>query len=123
MRLSVIEMDNGESIFYNLGVFAEHENLIVFPYMEFADFYDEMEKRLQCIRNIIHRECPEDEEQPKVIRDMEPHLELLERELEFLVDFDVQTTLESFEIQKQENKTGKKVPDFDKEPLQCLIGL
>jgi hypothetical protein len=44
-------------------------------------------------------------------------------ELEFLADFDVQTTLESFESQKQENKTGKKIPKLNKEPLQCLIGL
>ncbi|WP_154645731.1 hypothetical protein [Methanobacterium paludis] len=54
---------------------------------------------------------------------MQPHLELLEKELEFLVDFEVQTTLESFETQKQEIKTREKIPDMDKEPLQCLIGL
>ena len=102
-------------------MFEKHEDLIVFPYMEFADFYDEIEKRLQSIRNIIHRECPE--EQPKVIRDMQPHLELLEKELEFLIDFEVQTTLESFEAQKQKNKTCEKIPEHDKEPLQCLIGL
>ena len=121
MRLSVIEMGEDEQVFYNLGVFEKHEDLIVFPYMEFANFYDEIEKRLQCIKNIIHRECPE--EQPKVIRDMQPHLELLEKELEFLIDFDVQTTLESFEAQKQESTTRKKIPDREKEPLQCLIGL
>ncbi len=91
--------------------------------MEFANFYDEIEKRLQCIKNIIHRECPE--EPPKVIRDMQPHPELLEKELEFLVDFEVQTTLESFETesfetQKQESKTCEKIPDTDKEPLQCF---
>ena len=123
MRLSVIEMGEDEQVFYNLGVFEKHEDLIVFPYMEFADFYDEIEKRLQCIKNIIHRECPEDKKPPKVIRDMQPHLELLEKELEFLVDFEVQTTLESFETQKQEIKTREKIPDMDKEPLQCLIGL
>ena len=121
MRLSVIEMDEDEQVFYNLGVFEKHEDLIVFPYMEFANFYDEIEKRLQCIKNIIHRECPE--EQPKVIRDMQPHLELLEKELKFLIDFDVQTTLESFETQKQETKTRKKIPEHNKELLQCLIGL
>ena len=54
---------------------------------------------------------------------MQPHLELLEKELEFLIDFDVQTTLESFEAQKQESTTRKKIPDREKEPLQCLIGL
>jgi hypothetical protein len=114
-------MDKEEQVFYNLGVFEQHEDLIVFPYMEFADFYDEIKKRLQCIKNIIHRECPK--EQPKVIRNMQPHLELLEKELEFLIDFDVQTTLESFETQKQGNKTRKKIPNLDKEPLQCLIRL
>jgi hypothetical protein len=46
MRLSVIDVDKDESIFYNLGVFAEHENLIVFLTWNLPDFYDEMEKRL-----------------------------------------------------------------------------
>ena len=46
MGLDVIEMDEDEQVFYNLGVFEKHEDLIVFPYMEFADFYDEIEKRL-----------------------------------------------------------------------------
>jgi hypothetical protein len=121
MRVSVIEMDKDEEIFYNLEVFEKHEDLIVFPYMEFADFYDEIEKRLQCIKNIIHRECPK--EPSKVIRDVQPHLELLEKELEFLIDFDIQTTLESFETQKQGTTTREKIPEHDTEPLQCLIGL
>jgi hypothetical protein len=30
MRVSVIEMEKDGSIFYNLGVFKEHEDLIVF---------------------------------------------------------------------------------------------
>jgi len=30
MRLSVIEMEKDEKVFYNLGVFKEHEDLIVF---------------------------------------------------------------------------------------------
>jgi hypothetical protein len=31
MRLGVIEMDKDEQVFYNLGVFEKHEDLIVFP--------------------------------------------------------------------------------------------
>ena len=120
MRLSIIEMDKKGDVLYNSSVFGKHEDLIVFPYMEFADFHDEVEKRLQCIKNIISRECPG--EMLKVIRDMQPHLKLLEKELESLIDFNVQTTLESFETPKQENKTHK-ISDLDKEPLQCLIGL
>ena len=46
MRLSIIEMEKDESIFYNLGVFKEHEDLIVFNMHEFLDFYSEIEKRL-----------------------------------------------------------------------------
>ncbi|MCE7698304.1 MAG: hypothetical protein K8E24_005520 [Methanobacterium paludis] len=31
MGLGVIEMDEDEQVFYNLGVFDKHEDLIVFP--------------------------------------------------------------------------------------------
>lgn len=113
-------MDKKGDILYNSSVFGKHEDLIVFPSQEFVDFYDEMEKRLQCIKNIINRECPG--EVPKVIKDMQPHLELLEKELESLIDFNVQTAVESFETPKQENKTYK-ISELDKEPLQCLMGL
>jgi hypothetical protein len=45
MRLSVVEMSEDETIFYNLGMFKEHEDLIVFPMHEFQNFYKEMEHR------------------------------------------------------------------------------
>jgi hypothetical protein len=60
MRLSVVEMENDESVFYNLGVFKEHEDLIVFNMHEFIDFYEEIEHRLICIKNIIKTESPAD---------------------------------------------------------------
>lgn len=53
MRLSVVEMSEDETIFYNLGVFREHEDLIVFPMHEFQNFYEEMEHRVRCIKNIV----------------------------------------------------------------------
>lgn len=38
MRLSVIEMDADEGIFYNLGVFKKYEDLIVLPYILSLNF-------------------------------------------------------------------------------------
>jgi hypothetical protein len=120
MRLSVIEMEKDEGIFYNLGVFKEHEDLIVFNMHEFLDFYAEIEKRLLCIKNIIRDESLGDPLQ--AIKFLDPHIELLKAEVEELLDFDVQTTLESF------NKTNstempRKIPEPEKEEIQCLIGL
>jgi hypothetical protein len=120
MRLSVIEMENDESIFYNLGVFKEHEDLIVFNMHEFIDFYEEIEHRLTCIKNIIKTESPADPLQ--AIKYLDPHLELLESEIGDLLNFDVQTTLESFN-KTMKTKAPEKVPDIEKEPIQCLIGL
>ncbi len=37
--LSIIEMEKDETVFYNLDIFKEHEDLIVFPMHEFLDFY------------------------------------------------------------------------------------
>jgi len=120
MRLSVIEMKKDESIFYNLGVFKEHEDLIVFNMHEFLDFYAEIEKRLLCIKNIIRDEGSGDPLQ--AIKFLDPHLELLEAEVEELLDFDVQTTLESFN-KTEETKTYKTESSPEKEEIQCLMGL
>jgi hypothetical protein len=120
MRLSVIEMKKDESIFYNLGVFKQHEDLIVFNMHEFLDFYAEIEKRLLCIKNIIRDEGSGDPLQ--AIKFLDPHLELLEAEVEELLNFDVQTTLESFN-KAIKTKSPKKVPEPGKEEIQCLIGL
>jgi hypothetical protein len=50
MRLSVIEMEKDESIFYNLDIFKKHEDLIVFNIHEFIDFYEEIQHKLRCYK-------------------------------------------------------------------------
>lgn len=54
MRVSVIEYDNEERVFYNLRVFTKHEDLIVFPYTEFDHYYEEMQLRIRCLRNMVN---------------------------------------------------------------------
>ena len=120
MRLSVIEMEKDESVFYNLGVFKEHEDLIVFNMHEFLDFYKQLELRMRCIKNIIKTDGTDDPLQ--AIKYLDPHLELLEKEIDELLDFDVQTTLESFN-KTCKTKASPNVPDIEKEPIQCMIGL
>jgi hypothetical protein len=39
-------MEKDEDVFFNLGIFKEHEDLLVFHMHEFIDFYEEIEKRL-----------------------------------------------------------------------------
>jgi hypothetical protein len=85
---------------------------------EFLDFY--AEKKLLCIKNIIRDECLGDPLQS--IKFLDPHLELLEAEVGELLDFDVQTTLESFNKNEQ-IKAYEKVSELEKEEIQCLIGL
>lgn len=123
MRLSVVEMSEDETIFYNLRVFREHEDLIVFPMHEFQNFYEEMEHRVRCIKNIVGMEGQILKDPTNTVRDLEPHLELLERELELLLDFDVQTTLESFQKLEKEADANQKISNYEKEKPQCLMGL
>ena len=86
MRVSVIEMEKDGSIFYNLGVFKEHEDLIVLNMHEFLDFYAEIEKRVSYIKNIIRNENSRDPLQ--AIKFLDLHLELSEAEIEELLDLD-----------------------------------
>ena len=124
MRLSVIEMDEDEAIFYNLGVFKKHEDLIIFPYTEFELFYQEMELRTRCLRNVINEVYQKSEDPPEFIRHLEPHLKVIESQIKDLIDFEVQTTLESFTNKtKLKPKPSKIIPEIDNEPLQCLMGL
>lgn len=124
MRLSIIEMDEDETIFYNLGVFKKHEDLIIFPYTEFELFYQEMELRIRCLRNVINELYQKNADPPEFIRHIDPHLEVLESQIKDLIDYDVQTTLESFTKKpKKESKPSKIIPEIDNEPLQCLMGL
>lgn len=124
MRVSVIEYDNDERVFYNLGVFNKCEDLIVFPYTEFDRFYDEIELRIRCLRNIVNEVYQKSEDPPEHLRHIEPHLQALEKEIRDLVDFEVQTSLESFnEKPKKITKPKKLILDLEVEPIQCLIGL
>jgi hypothetical protein len=124
MRVSVIEYDNDERVFYNLGVFNKCEDLIVFPYTEFDRFYDEIESRIRCLRNIVNEVYQKSEDPPEHLRHIEPHLQALEKEIKDLIDFEVQTSLESFnEKPKKITKPKKLILDLEVEPIQCLIGL
>lgn len=124
MRVSVIEYDNEERVFYNLGVFTKHEDLIVFPYTEFDRFYEEMQLRIRCLRNIVNEVYQKSDDLPEHMLHIEPHLKALEKEMKNLVDFEVQTSLESFnERPKKITPTQKVIPELEKEPIQCLMGL
>ena len=47
---------------------------------------------------------------------------IIRKRIDELLDFDVQTTLESFN-KPGKTKAPKNVPDLEKEKIQCLIGL
>jgi hypothetical protein len=123
MRVSVIEYDNEERVFYNLGVFTKHEDLIIFPYTEFDRFYEEMQLRIRCLRNIVNEVYQKSDDLPEHMLHIE-HLKALEKEMKNLVDFEIQTSLESFNEKPKTITTTKKViPKVKEEPIQCLVEL
>lgn len=97
--------------------------MIVFP-TEFDRFYDEIELQILRLRNIVNEVYQKSENPPKHLRHIEPHLQVLEKEIKDLVDFEVQTSLESFNEKPEKTIKPKKVIlDLEVEPIQCLIGL
>ena len=71
MRQSVIEYLEDETIFYNLEVFKEHQDLIVFPMHEFKNFFQEMEQNVKCIKNIVAINVQLHKDQTNTSRDLE----------------------------------------------------
>ncbi|MGC9516850.1 MAG: hypothetical protein ACP5C3_04035 [Methanomicrobiales archaeon] len=124
MRLSIVQIGKDESVFYNLGIFKEDEELVVFPLYEFEDYYEENRLHIRAIRQLIieglgvkNNTTPE-----SALLKIKDHVLEMNRYSDKLMEFDVQTTLKSF--QNTSNKISKrKIPKYEKEKPQCLIGL
>lgn len=128
MRLSVIKYENNETVFYNPGVFFKNENLIIFPFEEFDRFYNETVQNLNVVKDIIkdslnHKSTTTPTEG---LEHLEDWIKLIKEDMDLLIKFDVQTTLNSFSGQRK-SKSPKKISQNigvqEKEQIQCLIGL
>jgi hypothetical protein len=127
MRLSVIKYLESETIFYNPGVFKKDEDLIIFPFKEFDKFYNEMVHSLNVIKDMIKNSQASKTTNSPNLSHMEDWINLIQEDMDFLIKFDVQTTLNSFNnsiIRKigPENDTNQ-ITNLHKEKIQCLMGL
>ncbi|GAB4313018.1 MAG: hypothetical protein Kow0019_12230 [Methanobacteriaceae archaeon] len=122
MRLSIIQIGKDESVFYNLGIFKEDEKLIVFPFYEFENYYEDNRLHIKAIRELIIEGLGVRNNTTPVsaLLKIKDHILEMDSYSDKLMDFDVQTTLKSFSAS---NKTRKRTIPYDKEKPQCLIGL
>ena len=129
MRLSVIKYQYNETVFYNPGVFQKHEDIIVFPFREFDKFYNETFESLNVVKNIIKDSLnPESTSNPlQDLEHIEDWINLIKEDMDLLIKFDVQTTLNSFKNRIPEKpeppKRINEISNVQKDEIQCLIGL
>jgi hypothetical protein len=130
MRLSIIKLGKEDTIFYNLGIFSEEEEIIIFPSPEFLKFYEKITKHIKAVNNIIKKTqtCPPSYSSPQALEHIENFVKQINHDMELLIKFEVQTTLESFKNKhlKQSETQKQKIEKnliFEREKLQCLIGL
>jgi len=123
MRLSIVQIGKDESVFYNLGIFKEDEQLIIFPFYEFENYYKNNRLHIKAIKEIITEGLGVRNNTTPVsaLLKIKDHISKMDRYSENLMDFDVQTTLKSFS--GNSNTKKHSVSHHEKEKPQCLIGL
>ncbi|HML04510.1 MAG TPA: hypothetical protein VK426_01935 [Methanobacterium sp.] len=127
MRLSVIKYLDSETVFYNPEIFRKNEDMIIFPFKEFDKFYNETVCSLNVVKKIIN-DSLNSKSTTNPLEDLE-HVEdwinLIMEDMDLLIKFNVQTTLNSFSSRYQKTKSPKisEVTSIQKEHIQCLMGL
>ncbi len=133
MRFSVIKYEEEETSYYNPKAFYRDENMIIFPFEEFDNFYNEMVQNLNVVKNILNEALSSDSPHPP-IRDLErveDWMNLISEDVDLLLKFKMQSTLGSF---RSRNSARTKLsfinppiestlPTCPKEEIQCLMGL
>lgn len=127
MRLSVVKNSKNETVIYNPATFTPDEDIIIFPFKEFDKFYNETVSRLNIIKGLIHASLdPNSSSNPlQNLNYLLDWINLLEKDVDLLVKFDVQTKLNSFNNipKKKKSKSLSNLIDGEKDNIQCLIGL
>lgn len=117
-------MEKSEAIFYNINIFKEEEDLIVFPYEEFLKGYDETTAHLRIMGKILREALADPPDDPaREFEILEAYLDRVSRFMDPLLKFETQTTLESFAGVNHQEKKSKYKEIYNKGDLQCLIGL
>jgi len=149
MRFSVIKYEEEKTAYYNPKAFHRDENMIIFPFEEFDNFYNEMVQNLNVVKNIINEALSSDSPHPPLtdLERIEDWINLIDEDVDLLLKFKMQSTLKSFQSRNSartklsfrtlENNSfrGHKttfcrappiestLPTCPKEEIQCLIGL
>lgn len=129
MRLSVIKHDDNETLFYNPGVFLKDEDLIIFPFKEFDKFYNETVQNLNVVTSIINDSLNSKSaiSHTEDLECVEDWINLIKGDMDLLIKFNMQTTLNSFNGKNNKKiKHSKKINGANgvhNEKIQCLIGL
>ncbi len=123
MRLGVIKNSKYETAFFNMAVFKNEEDLIIFPYEEFLRTYDEISANIRIAGKVaieVLADPPDDPQRELEILDH--YIGKAKGEFDLILKFDTQTTLGSFKNQKEEKIKKRRIVD-GKSDLQCLMGL
>lgn len=65
MRLSVIKNSEDEATFFNLAIFKDEEDLIIFPYEEFLKTYDEISANLRIAGKVVKEVLADQPDDPR----------------------------------------------------------
>jgi len=132
MRFSVIKYEDKETVYYNPKTFHRDEDMIIFPFKEFDNFYNELVQNLNVVKNIINDALNSNQPHPPLadLERIEDWINFIAEDADLLLKFRMQSTLESFQssnsarIKPQNTPTMEnKIPEYSKEEIQCLIGL
>lgn len=129
MRLGIVKKAKYETALFNIVIFNDDEDLIVFSFEEFTrTYHDIMDslKRMEEVLCEVRADPPRDPRREFEI--LEFYQEKIKSQLDPLLKFETQTTLETFAVQgehqfKHQFKQSKNIRIIDKGDLQCLMGL
>jgi hypothetical protein len=153
MRFSVIKYEEEETVYYNPKTFYRDEDMIIFPFKEFDNFYNEIVQNLNVVKVIISDALNSNTPHPPLtdLERIEDWINFIGEDVDLLLKFKMQSTLELFQTSNSARikppklkfmgsgnhkfpqpplkpplttpQMGNKLPPYPKEEIQCLIGL
>ena len=120
MRFSVIKYEEEKTAYYNPKAFHRDENMIIFPFEEFDNFYNEMVQNLNVVKNIINEALSSDSPHPPLtdLERIEDWINLIDEDVDLLLKFKMQSTLESFPS-RNSAKTNLSFKTLENNSFRC----
>jgi hypothetical protein len=120
MRFSAVKYENNETLYYNPKTFHMDENLIIFPFNEFDNFYNELVQNLNVVKTILNDALNLNSTNLQTDLDqLEDWINLISENVELLLKFEMQTTLNSF----QGSDSAKIKPPLKTLPLENKLNI